>query len=51
MLTLLIGLFLIVHGLIHALYFAPPDPDFPMTAGKSWLVTRAGLSLSKEVLA
>jgi hypothetical protein len=40
------GLFLIAHGLVHLIYFAPADdPDFPMTAGKSWLVTRAGMPL------
>jgi hypothetical protein len=40
------GLFLIAHGLVHLVYFAPSDdPDFPMTAGKSWLVTGAGMSL------
>jgi len=46
MIKVLVGLFLIAHGLVHALYFVPPEPDYPMTAGKSWLVTRVGLSLS-----
>jgi hypothetical protein len=41
----LVGLFLIAHGLVHALYFAPAEPDYPMTAAKSWLVTRVGLGL------
>lgn len=47
MLKTLAGLFLIAHGLVHLVYFAPAedDPNFPMTAGKSWLVTRAGVSL------
>jgi hypothetical protein len=47
MVTVLIGLFLIAHGLIHLLYFVTaPDPGYPMTAAKSWLVTRADVSLS-----
>ena len=46
MLNVLIAVFLVAHGLVHGLYFVPPEPDFPMTAGKSWLVTRVGLSLS-----
>lgn len=46
MVRVLVGLFLILHGLVHALYFVPPELDYPMTAGKSWLVTQAGLSLS-----
>ena len=45
-LRVLLGLFLVVHGLIHLVYFAPTDdPKFPMTAGKSWLVTSAGLRI------
>lgn len=41
-----LGLLLVAHGLVHLLYFVPSeDPKYPMTAEKSWLVTRAGLSL------
>jgi hypothetical protein len=45
-LNVLAGVFLIAHGLVHLLYFAPAEPDYPMTAGKSWLVTRAGVPLA-----
>ena len=42
----LAGLFLIAHGLVHALYFVTAnDPGYPMTADKSWLVTRADVPL------
>ena len=42
----LVGLFLVAHGLVHLLYFLPSDdPKYPMTADKSWLVTRLGVSL------
>ena len=45
-LKVLLGLLLVVHGLIHLVYFAPAnDPKFPMTAGKSWLVTSRGLRI------
>ena len=45
-LKVLLGLLLVVHGLIHLVYFAPAnDPKFPMTAGKSWLVTSRGLPI------
>jgi hypothetical protein len=43
---IVIGLFLVVHGLIHVTYFVPSDdPRYPMAPARSWLVTRAGLSL------
>ena len=42
----IVGVFLIAHGLVHALYFVKSDdPAFPMTAARSWLVTRAGIPL------
>ena len=45
----IIGLFLVAHGLVHLLYFVPPSPDFPMTPDKSWLVRQAGVSLKVVV--
>jgi hypothetical protein len=43
-LKILVGVFLIVHGLIHVTYFVRSnDPHYAMTAARSWLVTRAGL--------
>ena len=45
-LKILAGLFLVAHGLVHLMYFVPADDaKYPMTAAKSWLVTRAGASL------
>jgi hypothetical protein len=45
-LGVLVGLFLIAHGLVHGLYFvSTDDPKYPMTAAKSWLVTRARVPL------
>ena len=43
---MLLGLFLVVHGLVHLLYFvSTDDPKYPMTASKSWLVGRVGIDL------
>jgi hypothetical protein len=42
----LLGVFLIAHGLVHLLYFVPADDlKYPMTAERSWLVTRLGVPL------
>jgi len=36
--TLLAGLFLIAHGLVHiAVWIAPPPPDAPFDSHRSWL--------------
>lgn len=36
--TVLAGLFLIAHGLVHlALWLAPPPPDAPFDSRHSWL--------------
>jgi hypothetical protein len=49
MIDLLVGLFLIAHGLIHLMFFspAPPEPDkratWPFDRSASWLMTRIGL--------
>ena len=46
---LLLGFFLLAHGLVHALYFTPPPPrtadgpEWPFEMQRSWLVTGAGL--------
>lgn len=46
LLRVLLGAFFVAHGLVHLLYFVPSgDPKYPMTAEKSWLVTRIGLPL------
>lgn len=45
-LKVVIGLFLIAHGLVHLLYFIPPKPDFPMSPDKSWLVGRGVVPLT-----
>ena len=37
--TVLAGLFLIAHGLVHlAVWIAPPPPDAPFDSRHSWLV-------------
>lgn len=38
--TILVGILLIAHGLIHLLYVTPPpdDPAFPFTLRRSWLL-------------
>jgi hypothetical protein len=47
--NLLLGAFLVAHGLVHALYLAPAPPrtsdgpQWPFDTGRSWLVTAAGL--------
>lgn len=46
---LLVAAFLVAHGLVHALYLAPPPPDqpggatWPFTLDRSWLLSRLGL--------
>lgn len=43
----LLGFFFFMHGLIHAGYFSiPNDPKYPMTADKSWLVTKMNLPIA-----
>jgi hypothetical protein len=44
--TILFGLFLIAHGLIHLLYFASPDKPgkhWPFDGKHSWLLSRLGV--------
>jgi hypothetical protein len=37
--TVLAGIFLILHGLVHiAVWLAPPPPDAPFSARHSWLL-------------
>lgn len=46
---LLLGFFLLAHGLVHTFYFTPPPPrtaggpEWPFEMQRSWLVTSAGL--------
>lgn len=46
---LIVATFLLAHGLIHALYLAPPPPErtgsaaWPFTLERSWLLARVGL--------
>jgi hypothetical protein len=46
---LLLGFFLLAHGLVHTFYFAPPQPrtaggpEWPFEMQRSWLVTSAGV--------
>jgi hypothetical protein len=51
--TVLAGLFLIAHGLVHlALWVAPPPPDAPFDSHHSWLAGDiGGLSRVLAVLA
>jgi hypothetical protein len=45
MLRTLFGLFLIVHGLIHAAIWGMPlQPNAPFNPGHSWLINGLGLS-------
>jgi hypothetical protein len=43
-----LAFFLIAHGLIHLGYMtpAPPDPRYPFSLSKSWLITGVGLEES-----
>jgi hypothetical protein len=42
--ALLLGVFLIAHGLVHILYRVPaPEENWPFDLGHSWLLTRLGL--------
>jgi hypothetical protein len=47
--TIIIGLILIAHGLVHLLYFAPTPPDlkpgkrWPFDGERSWLLSRLGV--------
>ena len=46
MLRIVAGLFLIAHGLVHLLYFAPPpedDPRYPFVPGDRWFARALGL--------
>ena len=51
--TVLAGLFLIAHGLVHlAVWLAPPPPDAPFDSRHSWLLGDAvGPSRALSVLA
>lgn len=41
--SVLAGLFLIAHGLVHlAVWIAPPPPDAPFDSHHSWLLGDAG---------
>ena len=48
--NLLVGLFLLAHGLIHLSYLAPAPspgagrPEWPFDMANSWLVTNLGMS-------
>jgi hypothetical protein len=44
--TIIFGLFLAAHGLIHLAYVAPvpPDPKYPFNLHKSWLITSLGMN-------
>src|SRR5690349_93737 len=48
MLRILLGLFLIAHGLIHASYSAPRPPEgpvrWPFELGQSWVLSPLGIS-------
>lgn len=43
--TLLLAVFLILHGLIHLGYLAPApaDPNMPFTLNRSWLLSAFGV--------
>ncbi len=42
--ALLVGVFFIVHGLIHILYAVPaPNQSWPFDLSQSWLLARLGL--------
>ncbi len=47
--SLLAGLFLVAHGLVHlAVWVAPPPPDAPFDSRRSWLLGDAS-SLSQTL--
>ena len=55
MLRVVVGLFLIAHGLVHLLYFAPPpedDPRYPFVPEDRWFAKALGLrpSAAKAVV-
>lgn len=45
MVRILVGLFLVAHGLVHLLYFAPrpDDPSYPFVAEDRWFPRALGL--------
>src|SRR5574339_130461 len=48
MIRILVGLFLVAHGLVHLLYFAPKpgDPSYPFVADDRWFARAVGLEPS-----
>jgi hypothetical protein len=49
MLRVVVGLFLVAHGLVHLLYFAPPpedDPRYPFVPEDRWFAKALGLQPS-----
>lgn len=46
MLRIVVGLFLITHGLVHLLYLAPrpeDDPSYPFVPESRWFARAVGL--------
>lgn len=45
--TVILGIFLLFHGLIHLAYVAPApaDPNYPFDLNKSWLIASTGIDV------